>query len=77
MTRLLGSFDVGWLRRAALLRGVAAVMDLRGNTRRQYIWYPGPSDEDDARALAGDWTQVGRDLQDAIYYVGESERLPT
>jgi hypothetical protein len=75
VTRLLGSFDVEWLQRGALLRGAASVMNLRGDTRRHYRWYPSP-DNDDAAALAEDWAQVGRDLREAIYYVCESKRLP-
>lgn len=75
-TWLLGSFDVSWLRRTALLRGVSSVMDIRGDTRRQYRWYATPEDED-ADTIAEDWAQVGRDLHEAIYYVCESERRPT
>jgi hypothetical protein len=61
MTRLLCSFDVGWLRSRALLRGAASVLDLRGDTRRQYRW-----PVSDADAPRDDWAQVTADLRSAL-----------
>jgi hypothetical protein len=69
MTRLLGSFSVDVLARRSWVRGTASIMDLRGDTRRQYRFYDDP-DEDDAAALADDWHQIGQDMAQAADAVG-------
>lgn len=65
MTMLLGTFSVSQLGRLGLLRGIGSVMDLRGNTRRQYRFARTPA-EADLRAIASDWDATGCDMQAAL-----------
>lgn len=65
MTELLGSFSVRGLRRRALLRGAASALDLRGDTRHQYVFARNGA-EADIRALRDDWLAVGDDMSEAL-----------
>jgi hypothetical protein len=67
MTRLLRTRNVapGRGRKRAFLRGAASVMDLRGNTTRQYRLAQ-TGEQADADALADDWRTVGDDLRRAM-----------
>lgn len=47
------------------VRGIGTVLNVRGNTRREYDLAQS-ADEADRRAIAGDWAVVGEDLRDAV-----------
>lgn len=68
MTTLVSTLSVRALGRRAMLRGLASLFDLRGNTLRQYRIYSSAA-EVDARSLADDWHTVGRDLTGAALTV--------
>jgi len=51
------------------LRGVGSVMNIRGNTSREYDFAASPAEADNV-ALENDWIAVGGDLCDAIEICG-------
>lgn len=65
MTTLLGTFTVNGLRRSATLRGAASAMDLRGDTRRQYLFYRTDA-EADLEAIRNDWRAMGDQFRETI-----------
>lgn len=62
MTRMLGTFTPGQLRRDAFLRGAASAFDLRGDTRRQYRFYTTDS-QADLEAIRNDWRALGEQFR--------------
>ncbi len=64
VTRILGTITVAGLDSSATLRGAASAFNLRGNTVNEYRHYTDAVDTDMA-AIAGDWQQVGADLESA------------
>lgn len=67
MTRLLRTLTVGVhpTRGRDFLRGAASIMDLRGNTLRQYR-LASTASEANADAIAEDWRVIGGDMRSAI-----------
>lgn len=60
-------FNTRYVSRSAAhdyLRGAGTVMNIRGNTRREYDFAPTPEEADSA-AIANDWRAVGLDLSRA------------
>lgn len=65
MTTLLGTFTVNGLRRSATLRGAASAMDLRGDTKRQYLFYRTPA-QADLEAIRNDWRALGDQFRETM-----------